>query len=102
MPQESSARVPTCSATAGSENDGHPCKPGPLSSEFNFASDVKRTVLHALQRYTPFSVVSTYFPEYGGSVPFSRKTAYCSGVSFFLNSSSVLSISIKEPVYRIP
>src|SRR3989344_4856126 len=30
------------------------------------------------------------FPEKGASVPFSRKTSYCSGVSFFLNSSSFL------------
>src|SRR3989344_8272636 len=30
------------------------------------------------------------FPEKGASVPFSRRTLYCSGVSFFLNSSSFL------------
>jgi len=45
-----------------------------------------------MQRYSPFSRWSQYSPENARSVPFSRATWYCVGVSCSRHSASVFSI----------
>src|SRR3989344_2898555 len=67
---------------------GQPVKPRVVESYL--VSDEKSSAPQAAHLYIPLSFVCTYSPVNGASVPFSRKTLYCPGVSFFLNSSSVI------------
>src|SRR5438132_11602487 len=83
MKSLSSSSVRTLSYASGAEKLGQPVP------ESNFVSDVKSGLPHATQRYVPFSFVLSYSPVNGRSVPFSRVTWYCSGVSSRFHSSSV-------------
>ncbi len=56
--------------------------------ESNFAFDEKSTALHAAQAYVPLSLVCRSSLVNGRSVPFSRRTLYCSGESFFFQLTS--------------
>src|SRR5258708_2363531 len=64
-------------------NDGQPVP------ESNFASDANKGLPQATQRYMPSAVLWSNSPVNGASVPPSRNTAYCSGVNFSFQLSSV-------------
>ena len=89
MPWLSSGRNSTAPGRASS-NEGQPV---PLS---NFALEEKRGVSQTAHAYMPSFVSWTYLPENGCSVPFSRSTWYCSGVSFFLISFSFILTSTRK------
>src|SRR5207248_10106993 len=58
--------------------------------ESNFSSDRNRTLPQAAQRYSPGSLLWAYSPVKARSVPFSRRTWYCAGVSSARHSASDL------------
>lgn len=87
MPWERSSRSSTASATAGSVKLGQPVP------ESNFASELNSSAPQAAHRNLPWSLVTAYSWLNGGSVPCSRSTRYCSGVSFRRHSSSGLATS---------
>ncbi len=86
IPYVASRSSSTASSLAGAEKAGQP------QPESYFASEEKISASQAAQRYVPGSKTSSYSPVNGGSVPFSRSTWYCSGVSSARHSASVLSI----------
>ena len=47
----------------------------------NFVSEENNSAPHVVQTYIPFSSECRYLPVKGTSVPFSRMTRYCSGLS---------------------
>src|SRR5437867_8427129 len=79
-----SRRASTLAATAGSVKLGHPVPDSNLVLASNSSAP------HAPQRYTPSSWQSQYVPVNALSVPASRMTRNCSGVSSVRHSSSVL------------
>src|SRR5215213_10067512 len=84
MPWLVSASVLTLSSSAGALKLGQP------HPESNFASELNSSLPQAAHLYVPLSFVKLYSPVNGRSVAFRRATAYCSGVSSRLHSSSVL------------
>src|SRR5918997_4667559 len=86
IPCERSSTSSTASGETVSVKLGHPVP------EWYFALLSKRGLAQAAQWYSPFSSLSTYSPENGGSVAASRRTAYCSVESRFRHSSSVRDI----------
>src|SRR3989338_5107973 len=76
MPRVESSLVAMLPLLA-SKNAGQP------HPESNLVSEVNRTTPHAAHLYLPLSKNWSYLPVKGISVPFSRRTWYCSGVSFF-------------------
>src|SRR5713226_1219363 len=60
--------------------------------ESNLSSDLKTTLPQHTHLYVPFSLELTYSPVNGISVSFFLVTRYCSGVSCFFHSSSLLEI----------
>src|SRR3989344_8850584 len=81
MPPEVSVCVSIALGNAWS-NEGQPVP------ESNFASDEKSGLPHATHAYVP-AFSWTYSPVKGASVPFSRNTLYCSGVSVCFHPSSL-------------
>jgi hypothetical protein len=80
-----SVSVSTCSSPRGWKKLGHP------EPESNCASELKSGVPQQTQTYTPSSVLWTYFPVKGRSVPCFRAIWYCSGVNSAAHSWSVFS-----------
>ena len=73
IPKVTSVSSSIASSPAGAENAGQP------QPESYFVSDSKRVVPQPAQTYVPGSNVWSYSPLNGASVPFSRRTRYCSG-----------------------
>src|SRR5437588_2590907 len=86
IPYAVSVSSSTTSLPAGAENAGQP------QPESYFASDSKSSAPQPAQRYVPGSKTWSYSPLNGASVPFSRRTRYCSGASSTRHCSSVFSI----------
>src|SRR3989344_6968740 len=82
MPWEKSFLDSTLSVFFGLSKLGHPVP------ESNFVSDENSSAPHPAQAYIPFSLLLWYLPVRAISVPFSRKTWYCSGFNFFFHSCS--------------
>jgi hypothetical protein len=70
----------------GCQKEGQPVPESNLASESNSGEPQQA------QRYIPASWQSQYSPVKAGSVPFSRHTWYCSGVSCVLHSCSDFTI----------
>lgn len=62
-------------------------KDGQPLPESYFVSELNNTASQHTQWYVPCSVLVRWIPLKGSSVPFSRVTKYCSGVSFFCQST---------------
>src|SRR5215210_1428716 len=88
MPNVLSVSSSIASPAAGAENAGQP------QPESYFASEAKSSAPQPAQRYVPSSKVWSYSPVNGRSVPFSRRTLYCSGVSSARHCSSVFWILV--------
>src|SRR4051794_33181408 len=86
MPNVVSVSSSTLSSVAGAEKAGQP------HPESYFASELKSSAPHPAQWYVPESNTWSYSPVNGRSVPFSRSTWYCSGVSSARHCSSVFLI----------
>src|ERR1017187_5009669 len=86
MPRVLSSWASTFPPVPGWENLGQP------QPESNFESDRNNSCPQAAHLYTPGVVTPSYSPVNGRSVPFSRRTRYCSGVSSLRHSSSVFLI----------
>src|SRR5262245_16503985 len=74
----------TTFAATGFQKLGHPVP------ESNFVSEPNNSWPQQTHRYVPASCLFQYSPVNARSVPFFRATRYCSGVSCFFHSSSVL------------
>ena len=74
------------SSLAGAKNAGQP------QPESYFVSELKSSVPQPAQRYVPGSKTWSYSPVKAGSVAFSRRIRYCSGVSSARHCCSVFSI----------
>src|SRR6266480_1639655 len=91
-----------CSSTvpcsSGSQKLGQPVP------DSNLVSEANRPAPQAAHRYTPSECSSQYAPVKGRSVPFSRSTWYCSGVSSWRHCSSlfVILLLIGPPRPRSP
>src|SRR3954471_10008949 len=83
MPKVESVSSSTASASAGAENAGQP------QPESYLASEAKSSAPQPAHLYVPGSKLWSYSPVNGRSVPFSRKTRYCSGLSSARHCSSV-------------
>src|SRR5262249_17296187 len=81
---ERSVSVFTFSGAIGCQKLGHPVP------ESNLVSDENSALPQQMQRNRPFSCHSAYLLLNARSVPFWRVTSYCSGVSCFCHSESVL------------
>ena len=91
-----SGRSSTAAATAGSVKLGQP------EPDSNFVSAVNSSASQAAQRYSPESLLYVYSPVNAGSVPASRRTLYCSGVSIERHSCSLrstLRASLAMPMF---
>src|SRR5687767_1200927 len=89
IPKVRSSCVATLLSETGAQKLGHPLP------ESYFVSEEKSSVPHPAHRYLPCSFVLTYAPVKARSVPFSRSTWYCSGVSsFFQSLSTLLDVSV--------
>src|SRR3954451_17265577 len=86
MPKLESVSSSTLSSAAGAEKAGQP------HPESYFASELKSSAPQQAQWYVPVSKTWSYSPVNGRSVPFSRSTWYCSGVSSARHCSSVFLI----------
>ena len=75
MNHDRSVSVATESGSIGAKKLGQPVPDSNLASERN------NSLPHPAQRYVPFRCSSHRAPVKGRSVPFSRRTRYCSGVS---------------------
>src|SRR5664280_2049784 len=74
MNRERSVRVATADGSAGAKKLGQPVP------ESNFASERKSSVSQPAHRYAPGRCSSQRLPVKARSVPFWRRTRYCSGV----------------------
>ena len=83
MPWELSSRTSTASASFGSVKLGQP------EPDSNLVVGVEQLGAAAAQRKTPSSWLFQYSPVKARSVPASRRTWYCSGVSSARHSASV-------------
>src|SRR5919204_1703578 len=83
IPKVVSVSSSIASALEGAKNAAQP------QPESYFVSEVKSSAPHPEQRYVPGSKTWSYSPEKGASVPFSRRTWNCSGVSSARHSASV-------------
>jgi hypothetical protein len=83
MKNDRSVSVSTADASAGSKKEGQPVP------DSNFVSDRKSSAPQPAHRYTPGVWSSQYCPVKARSVPFSRRTRYCSGVNSVRQSASL-------------
>src|SRR6266516_8151123 len=84
----------TASSPVGAENAGQP------QPESYFSSELKSSAPHPAHLYVPGSKTWSYSPLNGASVPFSRRTRYCSGVSSARHSCSGFSTLVTAGAYR--
>src|SRR5204863_3595990 len=88
IPKVRSVSSSIAPSSAGAKNAGQP------QPESYFVSDSNRVVPHPAQTYVPGSNTWSYSPLNARSVPFSRRTRYCSGLSSARHSASVFWIFV--------
>ena len=93
MNSERSVSVATASGSAGAKKLGQPVP------DSNFASERNSSAPQPAQRYVPERCSSHSAPVNARSVPFSRSTRYCSGVSSARHSASDLATLVERSVF---
>jgi len=82
--QAISVRMPSASKLLCTAPGISSSKLGQPQVELNLSFELYKGASHCLQTYTPVSLLFTYSPVKGASVPLSRITLFSSGVSSFI------------------